>query len=434
MVIGTELFGLLREKHGDGFQQFVDDKVAALAGDIVYENLGLEAPLLDELAKEMDVIVNNAATTNFYERYDVSLDVNVMGVKHLCHFAKQCPKLKMLMHVSTAYLFGNKEGLILEKPIKPGETIREGTYLDIDAELRLVRDVKKELKLNAGDDPSKTERKAMKELGLQRARHFGWSNTYVFTKAMGEMLLGELRGDMPAVIMRPSIITSVMADPLPGWMQGTRTIDTLIIGYAKQNLSCFLGDLSVVADVIPGDMAVNAMVAAMVAHSGERGGAAPPVYNATSSLRNPTTYGVLYQAGMRYFYENPRVGENGEVIPTKEVHFFTTMASFHLYMILTHKLPLEILHLLSLLLCGLFSRLYNDLNRKYKFVMRFADVYAPFAFFKGCYDDMNLERLRLKMAMKTPEDRMFNFDPKTIDWEEYFYRIHIPGVLKYVCK
>jgi len=30
------------------------------------------------------------------------LDVNVMGVKHLCHFAQQCAKLKMFMHVSTS--------------------------------------------------------------------------------------------------------------------------------------------------------------------------------------------------------------------------------------------------------------------------------------------------------------------------------------------
>ena len=50
------------------------------------------------------------------------------------------------------------------------------------------------------------------------------------------------------------------------------------------------------------------------------------------------------------------------------------------------------------------------------------------------FDDMNLERLRLTMAMKTPEDHMFNFDPKTIDWDHYFTRIHIPGVLKYLCK
>ncbi|XP_062195170.1 fatty acyl-CoA reductase 1-like [Phragmites australis] len=429
-VIGTELFGLLREKHGNGFQQFIEEKIVPLAGDIMYESLGLEAPRVEELAKEIDVIVNIAATTNFYERYDVSLDVNVIGVKHLCQFAKQCAKLKMLLHVSTAYVSGDREELILEKPIKAGESLRKSTSLDIDAELQLVRDVKKEL--NASDDAQKMERKAMKELGLQRARHFGWSNTYVFTKAMGEILLGQLRGDIPVVIMRPSIITSVRADPLPGWMQGTRTIDTLIIGYAKQNLSCFLADLNMVMDVIPGDMVVNAMIVAMVAHSEERG--AQVVYHATSSLRNPATYSVLYESGWRHFTENPRVGKNGEVIPTRGMYFFTTIAWFHLYMILTYKLPLEILHLVNLLLCGLFSRLYNDLNRKYKFVMHLVDVYGPFAFFKGCFDDMNLEQLRLRMSMKTPEDLRFNFDPKTIDWDDYFYRIHIPGVLKYVCK
>ncbi|GJN04257.1 hypothetical protein PR202_ga21789 [Eleusine coracana subsp. coracana] len=435
-VIGTELFGLLREKHGEeGFQQLVEEKVVALAGDIIYQNLGLETSMLEDLAKCIDVIVNIAATTNFYERYDVSLDVNVMGVKHLCEFAKQCARLKMLMHVSTAYVSGDREGLILEKPINLGESLRQGTYLDVDAELSLVKEAKKELQLNAGnedDDASRTERKAMKELGIKRARHFGWSNTYVFTKAMGEMILGQLRGDMPVVIIRPSIITSVQADPLPGWMQGTRTIDTLIIGYAKQNLSCFLGDLSMVVDVIPGDMVVNAMMAAMAAHSEEKGVQA--VYHCTSSLSNPATYSMLYEAGRRHFYENPRVGENGKVIPTKEMYFFTTITRLHLYMILAYKLPLEILHLVNLLLCGLFSRLYNNMNRKYKFVMLLVDIYGPFAFLKGCYDDMNLERLRLTMKMNTLEDQMFNFDPRTIHWEEYFYRIHIPGVLKYLCK
>jgi fatty acyl-CoA reductase len=27
---------------------------------------------------------------------------------------------------------------------------------------------------------------------------------------------------------------------------------------------------------------------------------------------------------------------------------------------------------------------------------------------------------------------MFYFDPKAIDWEDYFTNIHIPGVVKYV--
>ncbi|KAJ1269625.1 hypothetical protein BS78_07G225900 [Paspalum vaginatum] len=440
-VTGTELFGLVREKHGaKGFQQLMDDKIVALAGDIIYENLGLEPSMLHQLAKDIDVIVNIAATTNFYERYDVSLDVNVMGVKHLCQFAHQCPRLKMFMQVSTAYVCGDvREGLILEKRINPGDSLREGMYLEVDAELRLVAQFKEELlRASPLDDDGvatnktrTTERKAMKELGLQRARHFGWPNTYVFTKAMGEMVLAQLRGDMPVVIMRPSVITSVLADPLPGWMQGTRTIDTLIIGYAKQNLSCFLGDLSVVVDVIPGDMVANAMVAAMVAHSEEKQ-TAVPVYHVTSSLRNPATYSVLYESGRRHFYKNPRVGKDGKIIPTKEMRFFTTTAQFRLYMLLTFKLPLEVLHLVNLLLCGLFSRLYNDLNRKYKFVMHLLDVYGPFAFFNGCFDDMNLERLRQTMETRTPEDHMFNFDPKTIDWDDYFTTIHIPGVLKYL--
>jgi alcohol-forming fatty acyl-CoA reductase len=68
-VIDTELFDLLRERHGGkGFQQLVEEKFVALAGDIVYQDLGLEAPVLEELANHIDVIVNIAATTNFYER------------------------------------------------------------------------------------------------------------------------------------------------------------------------------------------------------------------------------------------------------------------------------------------------------------------------------------------------------------------------------
>ncbi|XP_066397017.1 alcohol-forming fatty acyl-CoA reductase-like isoform X2 [Miscanthus floridulus] len=434
-VIGTELFGKLREKHGDGFQQFMQEKIVALAGDITYDNLGLEAPTLEALAKDIDIIVNIAATTNFYERYDVSLDVNVMGVKHLCQFAQQCANLKMFMHVSTAYVCGDRDGLILEKPIQPGESLQQGRYIDIDAELQLVREAKNGLMDVASNSEQKTtERKAMKELGLQRARHFGWSNTYVFTKAMGEMLLEQLRGDKPVVVMRPSIITSVRADPLPGWMQNTRTIDTFIIGYAKQNLPCFLADLSVVMDVIPGDMVTNAMIAAVVAHSEDRSPAAVPVYHVTSSLRNPVTYSVLYESILRHFYQNPRVGKDGKIIPTREIRFFSTTAQFHLYMMLTFKLPLKILQLVNLLLCGFFSRIYNDLNRKYKFVVHLVDVYGPFAFFNGCFEDMNMEQLRLTMAMKTPEDHMFNFDTKTIDWDDYFTRIHIPGVLKYLGK
>lgn len=88
-----------------------------------------------------------------------------------------------------------------------------------------------------------------------RAREFGWPNTYVFTKALGEMTLAQqqeqqLGGNVPVVIVRPSIITSIQRDPLPGWIEGTRTIDAILIGYAKQSLSCFLADLDLTMDVV----------------------------------------------------------------------------------------------------------------------------------------------------------------------------------------
>lgn len=57
-----------------------------------------------------------------------------------------------------------------------------------------------------------------------RAKRFGWPSTYVFTKSMGEMLLGESRGNMPLVILRPTIVTSTIKDPFPGWIEGVRYI------------------------------------------------------------------------------------------------------------------------------------------------------------------------------------------------------------------
>ncbi|KAI4998825.1 hypothetical protein ZWY2020_054167 [Hordeum vulgare] len=450
-VLGKELFRVLREQHDGGFDDFIMEKVVALAGDVTHEAFGIDATTLRDLqlADELHVIVNSAATTNFYERYDVALDVNVMGVKHMCAFAKKCPNLEVLLHVSTAYVAGEKQGLVQERPFRDGETLRDGTHLDMDVELRLVKDVKKQMEADP-DSPPKAERKAMKDLGLSRARHFGWPNTYVFTKSVGEMVLGmEMRGEgnVPAVIIRPSIITSVKNDPLPGWIEGTRTIDTFIIGYAKQNLSCFLANLNLIMDVMPGDMVVNAMMAATAAHASVSSFRTlpekkiepqpPAVYHVSSSLRHPATYAVLYRTGIRYFEEHPQVGPDGRAMRAHKMRFMGNITAFHLFMIIKYRLPLEILRLLSILCCGLFglASLYNDLDRKYRFMMRLVDVYGPFSLFKGFFDDVNLNRLRLSMAENGIDDvGLFNFDPKTVDWDNYFSNIHIPGVMKYVFK
>ena len=55
-----------------------------------------------------------------------------------------------------------------------------------------------------------------------RAQHYGWENTYTFTKAMGESVIHNQRGDLPVVIIRPSVIESSYKEPFPGWLQGIR--------------------------------------------------------------------------------------------------------------------------------------------------------------------------------------------------------------------
>lgn len=49
---------------------------------------------------------------------------------------------------------------------------------------------------------------------------------------------------------------------------------------------------------------------------------------------------------------------------------------------------------------------------------------------------MNTEKLRVALNESSWEADadLFYFDPKCIDWEDYFMNTHIPGIVKYVFK
>ena len=61
-----------------------------------------------------------------------------------------------------------------------------------------------------------------------RAKLHVWHDTYVFTKAMGEMFINALRGEIPVVTIRPSIVESTLKDPFPGWIQGNRLVTKIV--------------------------------------------------------------------------------------------------------------------------------------------------------------------------------------------------------------
>ncbi|XP_031504990.1 fatty acyl-CoA reductase 3-like [Nymphaea colorata] len=428
-VISKELFRVLKDMHGDGFDSFLSEKIRAIAGDMAMEDLGIqEFHLKEEIMKEVDIIANVAATTTFDERYDIALDINALGADRVMAFAHRCHKLQMFLHVSTAYVCGSKSGAMLEKPIRMGETPNGQNNLDIEAELRLVKKELKELQARGVEKTEETA--AMKELGLKRARSFGWPNSYAFTKAMGEMLIGESKRDMPLVIIRPTIIEATLADPFPGWIEGFRTAGSIIMSYGKGRLKCFPGNVNLPLDVIPADMVVNAMVVSMVAHSRQ---SASFIYHVGTSKQNPVRTSIIADCAYRYFSRSPLKGKDGKAISVRKPFLYTSMDDFKKYMNFYYNMPLQGLRLANLALFNIYGRLYADLTRKYNFIMYLAELYEPYVFFDGSFDDSNAEGLRMAMkAGGVEEAGLFDFDPKCINWEEYCMKVYYPGLVRYV--
>lgn len=68
-----DLFKLLRGKYGANLKAFISQRTTIVPGDITVENLGVkDSTLLEEMWREVEVVVNLAATTNFDERYVIT--------------------------------------------------------------------------------------------------------------------------------------------------------------------------------------------------------------------------------------------------------------------------------------------------------------------------------------------------------------------------
>ncbi|RXI06596.1 hypothetical protein DVH24_025732 [Malus domestica] len=159
------------EKMGAHFDSSLSEKVVAVPGDVTFENLGVkDLKLREEMFYEIQIIINSAATTNFDERYDIALNVNTFGVLHVLGFAKKCLKLEMLLHISTAYVCGERAGIIAEKCSSFLMDDRENFELH---EKNVMEEKLNELK--AQDATEETITSTMKDFGTESTRHFGSS-------------------------------------------------------------------------------------------------------------------------------------------------------------------------------------------------------------------------------------------------------------------
>ncbi|KAI4313523.1 hypothetical protein L6164_026497 [Bauhinia variegata] len=167
LIIGKDLFRALRDELGDHFGSFISEKVIAVAGDVSLENLGIkDVDLRKDMLEEIDIVLHSAASTKFDERFDVAMSTNTIGTSNVVNFAKNCTKFEIFIHVSTAYVCGESEGLIPEEPFQMGKTLNGFSKLDIDFEKKLVEKKLKELQTHNSNEETITS--VMRSLGLER--------------------------------------------------------------------------------------------------------------------------------------------------------------------------------------------------------------------------------------------------------------------------
>ncbi|XP_023756866.1 fatty acyl-CoA reductase 3 isoform X2 [Lactuca sativa] len=372
-VLDNDLFMNIKEVHKTNFQRFISEKVMPVAGDIRLQNFGVtNISLLNEMRGQVNVVVSSAATTKFDERYDVALAINTLGVEHLSCFVNECPNMKLLLHVSTAFVSGEKSGIIFEMPFKMGETLNDNNNLDIREEKRLTQERQRQLIIEKANEEAMSS--AMTDLGIQR------------------------------------------------------TMDSFIAAYGKGRTSCFLAHPDKVLDIIPADMVINVMITAMGAHINKP--VSMTIYHVGSSMSNPLKISTFKNCVIEYFAKHPLKIQQGNPIRTsKTITLLSSMSIFNRYMVIRYVIPLKVFKYVNIVLGRAFNAWYLDAERKINIIFRLASLYKPYVLINTMYDDTNLNKLHGISEIKT-----FFFDVKSLNWEDFFMNIHIPGLVKYALR
>ena len=478
-IIALPLFDRLRERHGGkGFDAFIQAKLVPVPGDLGVDGVGLSPSDFEKITETAEIVVHSAASTKFNERFDVAVNVNALGPKRMLDLAKQCGKLKVMMHVSTAFVNGLRVGDQAETAFRVGDSIANelscridsfgkkyaddddaglDPYAEIDLAFSAARD---ENNLAASpqssshvETSSKESRKDLTQrlvaLGTARAKRFGWQDTYVFTKAMGEQILSHEKHQVPIVIVRPSIVEGALHEPFPGWIEGVRMADPLILAYGKGLISGFVGDEKGVLDIVPVDSVVNVMLAALVKEgskesskesSGDTDRSSKiPVYHAATSTMNPLNFCVFLQIVKLYFVGAPLLEKKSgaPIIPPRNVSVFKSRKLFELDTWLRQDgARVTGTSLLERIKPGSITNAQNRKNqiakKTWTQLRDMGQLYEPYTAYAARFGSANVKELRDAMA---DEDReLFPFEFETLDWQKYLSEIHIPGLLKHALR
>ncbi|KAJ9089665.1 cyclin-dependent kinase inhibitor far1 [Entomophthora muscae] len=265
-VLKNPVFDTLRKSHPN-----FSSKVVAVEGDLSRDGLGLSEENTEKLASAVETIVHCAASIEFCLPLKEAFGINTMGVVRLLEFADKCSNLQGIVHVSTAYVNCNLKNIVIEEKVYP---------ITLSDPLYLIENI---------PDISQPELEGLEECVLKE-----YPNTYTFTKALTEHFLVSKSNKYNIAIVRPSIITSAICSPTPGWIHGLAAIAgvSTLIGLGVMDV------LPVqpqgVVDVVPVDYVASIVVGAMNIIKDQPG---YKVYHATSSCINPLTW-EMFRSGI----------------------------------------------------------------------------------------------------------------------------------------
>ena len=464
-LLTSDVFASLRRLHGENFDAWAQQKLTAVEGDLTHEHLGFSDAEYQRLQNEVQVFINIAGLVDFDPPFDDSLWGNALAAKHVVNFARGCQDV-VFLHVSTAYVCGNKPGHVPEElppPYKDYATQhREKTGLAIPE--TLSEEVEGLLSLSAAiraeaESPEnltnfqreaevqiKGTRKALEaqieelkaewleehlvEEGLKHARSRGWNDTYTYMKFLAEQMVMELRGELPTAIVRPSIIESSFDEPEPGWLGGFRMCEPLIVGFGKGRLPDFPAEPDIILDIIPVDFVVNAILAAAEA-TARRGGI--EVYHVATGTQNPLYFRGIFEATYEYFVKYPMI-EDGKPVAVP-IWKYPSLEEFQRKLDSRMRLVDLTVQTLGKLPIRAAKRKRRQLVLKQsgiKALLHYIRIYAPYT--RTNFEFETGKTQGLYDALSPTEQQRFNFDVSRIHWKRYFQEIHIPGIKRHVLK
>lgn len=461
-------YGPLRTFHGEKYESWWEDKVEAIEGDMGEINFGLSAEDLEKVRQEVQIIINSAALVKFDPPVDQSLQHNTISAKYAVEIAKSCNKA-ILIHVSTAFVCGMRQGRIPEEIYQPlidgpgHDGGHRAVPVSLEEEIAEIARISEEIRHEAGS-PQRSKKfrteairqmrsengsvkntmdeqvdfvreqwieKKLVDIGLSRAKLHGWIDTYTNMKAFGEQMIVRERGDLPTAIIRPSIIESSLSDPEPGWLDGLRMADPLIVNFGKGRLSDFPAEPDTIIDIIPVDFVSNSILAAAV-HISEHGGF--EIYNIATGPEISMTVDELAQGATDYFKKVPMLDKRNNPIAVL-VWRYRSLGKFQRALRVKLKLleiALWFLNSVPLKWADKWVQKIAAMLKGIKALQYYIKIYGPYTRLNVQFETGNMFRLANSLS---PDDRkVFNFDTSSLNMLRYLKEIHIPGIKRYVLK